>query len=183
MVSLNGALCHLICAHCCQPADSVTESDQPNFQKFLTNLLAPRASPHDSESSTTTMTSVNTLNTSVNTLNTPLQPIATSSRSQTTYVRINVKPAPGSRRGSPTKPAPSTTQSGQVVWEVRAHATGVERPPGEAEERTAQLGIGGNGTVSQREAGSEGDMKGKAIWVMGRAIPESNGEGEGNGQS
>ena len=41
----------------------------------------------------------------------------------------------------------------------------------------------GMGTVSQRESGSEGDLKGKAIWVMGRAIPESNGEGEGNGQS
>ena len=45
-----------------------------------------------------------------------------------------------------------------------------------------QLGTEGNGTVSQIE-GNGMDIKGKAIWVMGRAAGEGNGESEGNSQS
>lgn len=64
-----------------------------------------------------------------------------------------------------------------VVWEIRAHATGVE---GGDLSASGGFGLGGGGTMVPQSQ-DEGEMKGKAIWLMGRKVAEGNGE-EGNGQ-
>ncbi|ORX37908.1 hypothetical protein BD324DRAFT_623763 [Kockovaella imperatae] len=150
----------------------VHSPDRPQLKKFFVHLLAPNPSPQNSDSSTTTMTSLNTPSG-------PALPIGTSTKSETTFIRVETVPNTSKKASSkdsvPKKP-------GQVVWEVRAHATGVENP-GEIEERTMQLGTGMNGTVSQVEGKNGVDLKGKAIWVMGRSTAEPTGESDGNAQS
>ena len=69
---------------------------------------------------------------------------------------------------------------GPVVWELRAHATGLDGGSGRG---TASFGFAGAGTVVPQGSGDGADPKGRALWVMGRKIGEVGGEAEGNGQS
>lgn len=73
-----------------------------------------------------------------------------------------------------------------VVWELRAHATGLDSAgTGAVGVGGAPVGFGyaGNGALIPQPQGEAGDaMKGKAIWVMGRRAVENTGE-EANGQS
>lgn len=68
---------------------------------------------------------------------------------------------------------------GPVVWELRAHATGLD---GGNMNGSGSFGLAGSGTMVPQ--GTEGgEAKGRAVWVMGRKIGEMSGDGEGNGQS
>ena len=72
------------------------------------------------------------------------------------------------------------TDKGSVVWELRAHATGLDGGGGNG---AGSFGLAGAGTVVPQGSGDSGNAKGRAVWVMGRKIGEVSGEGEGNGQS
>ena len=87
--------------------------------------------------------------------------------------------------GSPATSRPSSS-SGQgsngdtqtIVWEIRAHATGVE---GNGDGQGG-FGLGGAGTmVPQITEGDE--LKGKAVWVMARRVGESPAESDSNGNN
>lgn len=134
-------------------------------------------------------------------------PMTTSSASHTTYVRMNIPNASSPRgqgQGGPVKQhsgssgssssnsnsntnasgpgmAPSSGDSGAsspktVVWEIRAHATGVE-----GQSDTPAFGLGGGGTMIPTTTTQGDDLKGKAVWVMGRRVGEGVGD-ESNGQ-
>ena len=155
-------------------------ADQPQLTAMLTSLLAPSLAHKRS----------NTSSDSSNTPSTPMQPQSTSSESHTTYVRM-ITDLPQSRPSSSkghhkmqSHNSGSSSGSGSsgsdvasprtVIWEIRAHATGVEGADLPA------FGLGGSGTMVPQTTGDE--MKGKAIWLMGRRIGEGLAEGEGNGQ-
>jgi hypothetical protein len=66
------------------------------------------------------------------------------------------------------------TGVGPRVWEFRAHTSG-----GEAGKDVAQSQFGPGGAGTMVPSGTSGDdVKGKAIWVMGRRIGEIRPETE-----
>lgn len=164
--------------------------DQPHLQNLFSSLLTPQPpslAHHSSSSDTTSSSNATPPFTSTKTKNSGT---SGSSRSQTTYVRMMADQP--------------------VVWELRAHATGMERighslaptgtGPGSALNPTGtsggSFGFGGQGTMVPSGSGNgsmggagdspsggvESGLKGKAVWVMGRRVAEGNGEGEVNGQ-
>lgn len=70
-----------------------------------------------------------------------------------------------------------------VVWELRVHATSQEPGPAGGAVGNVGFGYGGSGALvpqqKQQESGDE--MKGRAVWVMGRKAVETTGDD--NGQS
>ncbi|KGB78050.1 white collar 2 protein [Cryptococcus deuterogattii 99/473] len=148
--------------------DLVLVDDRPQLQTFFNSLLAPPL-----------------LNVEP-TLLSPQGPV-TLGGSQTTYVRM-LFAAPGSSRsdsdsGSYTRQR-SLSQSnygtpvrpllGPVVWEIRAHATGVGEDLNEAGRsgETARMTTDGPVVPGIRE----GDDKHKAIWIMARQVGEAMNE-------
>ncbi|KIR34516.1 white collar 2 protein [Cryptococcus deuterogattii MMRL2647] len=148
--------------------DLVLVDDRPQLQTFFNSLLAPPL-----------------LNVEP-TLLSPQGP-DTLGGSQTTYVRM-LFAAPGSSRsdsdsGSYTRQR-SLSQSnygtpvrpllGPVVWEIRAHATGVGEDLNEAGRsgETARMTTDGPVVPGIRE----GDDKHKAIWIMARQVGEAMNE-------
>lgn len=100
---------------------------------------------------------------------TPTPPSSSSTgRSHTAYVRMLT---------SEVEPG---TDKGPVVWEIRAHATGLN---GGSTIGAGSFGLAGSGTVVPQGTGEAEDAKGRAVWIMGRKIGEVGGEAEGNGQS
>ena len=66
-----------------------------------------------------------------------------------------------------------------MVWELRAHATGLDGTANGG----GSFGMGGAGTMVPHGSSDGGEMKGRAVWVMGRRIGEGGNENEGNGNS
>nr|XP_019043308.1 hypothetical protein I302_07883 [Kwoniella bestiolae CBS 10118]OCF22238.1 hypothetical protein I302_07883 [Kwoniella bestiolae CBS 10118] len=172
--------------------DLVFTADHGQIQTFFHHLLTPSL-PHHSSSSSTTM-SVSSASQQNNPHNIP----NTLGDSQTTYVRMlssSTSSSGGSNDNSPESssngtgsgsndtPSSSNKKIGPVIWEIRAHASGlgddipIPLPPG-----TENLTMAGtNGTLNTNNQGEGGNgMKGKAIWVMGRRVSENVGEGEMN---
>ncbi|WRT69488.1 uncharacterized protein IL334_006474 [Kwoniella shivajii] len=163
--------------------DFVFAADHPQIQTFFHHLLTPSL-PHHASSSTTITTSSNSLERS--NPNSNLSP--TQGDSQTTYVRMisaSSDSSPGSGTGSSSNDSSTNAHTpskkvGPLVWELRAHASGLgdELPI----QGTENLGPStGQGTVVQHNG--DNAMKGKAIWVMGRKVGENVTEVESSGNS
>jgi hypothetical protein len=83
-----------------------------------------------------------------------------------------------------------------VVWEVRAHVTGI-KDPAQGTDGTIIAPAGGGfrlngsgtmapdiGSNAQGAKGAQGEaesLKGKAIWLMGRRVGENQGEADSAG--
>nr|XP_019009136.1 uncharacterized protein I206_05781 [Kwoniella pini CBS 10737]OCF47917.1 hypothetical protein I206_05781 [Kwoniella pini CBS 10737] len=161
--------------------DLVFAADHSQIQTFFHHLLTPSLPHHGSSSSTSIATSSNSG---------PGASLSTSPTlgdSQTTYIRMLSTSANGSTDNSPesSNDSSNTTNSnsmgnskrgGPVVWELRAHASGLgdEIPI----SGTENFGTTQGGTVQQQpqsgENGAANGMKGKAIWVMGRRVRDNN---------
>jgi hypothetical protein len=95
---------------------------------------------------------------------------SSTSASRTTYARmLSGKGAGG-----------GTTAAQTAIWEVRVHATGLDGIPG-AGGMEAGFGLGNAGTVVP-QGGGFGDVRGRAVWVMGRKVGEGGSEIEGSTQ-
>ena len=177
----SSTMCMVGRGWCLSDSSLTSAADQPQLTAMLTSLLIPSLSHKRS----------NTSSESSNTPSTTMLPQSTSSASHTTYIRMLTDLSPsrpgsskghhklhsgnsGSSSGSGSSGSPTQTTPRTVVWEVRAHATGVEGADMPA------FGLGGAGTMVPQSGGDE--MKGKAVWVMGRRVGEAAAEGEGNGQ-
>lgn len=142
--------------------------DRPQLQSFFNSLLAPPL------------------------LN--VEPTLLSSEgpdtlggSRTTYIRM-LSAAPGPSRSDSSSRSSSGQRSlpqssygtpvgrilGPVVWEIRAHATGIGEDLGEAAGNGETLRMAADGTVVS--AIREGDGKHKAIWLMARQVGEGMNE-------
>jgi len=142
--------------------DLVFTPDHPQLQTLFSALISPHAPlTHQPNSNSTITTS------SSDDPNTSAMPSSTG-RSHTAYVRM-----------LPSEVEPGKDK-GPVVWELRAHATGLD---GGSANGAGSFGLAGSGTVVPRGSGDTGNAKGRAVWVMGRKIGEGIGEGEGKGQS
>ncbi|KAL7424878.1 white collar 2 type of transcription factor [Cryptotrichosporon argae] len=123
----------------------ICTADLPHVSTLFASLLSPATTP----SSTTTPS----------TDPSPSQPAPLTpnvGKSQTVYARINVLArAPAAERA-------------RVVWELRAHATGLGLDAAAAVAPAMFApGGAGTGTVVPRSAD---DVKGRAVWVMGRNV-------------
>lgn len=102
-------------------------------------------------------------------------------KSQTTYARMLAsadQSRPGSVDGAVKSRGTGGSIGGPVVWEIRAHATGLDGDAGSVNP-AAGFGLGGGGTmVPPNRQSEEGDLRGKAVWVMGRIVGESGAETE-----
>lgn len=143
-------------------------NDQPQIIAMFNSLLAPHLSHHQSNSSSNSSTN--------NSGSTPHTTSTTSSKSQTTYVRMLTELPPSRPSSATGTKIDRPDEPRTVVWEIRAHATGVE-----GADLPGGFGLGGGGTMVPQSQ-DEGEMKGKAIWVMGRRIGENMSD-EGNGQT
>lgn len=144
-------------------------ADHNQLHNMFNVLLAPQLMHRQSNSSSNSSTQPST----------PLMPLSTSTKSQTTYVRMiteSTPSRPSSAKGSSNGQTRSPDQPATVLWEVRAHATGVE-----GADMPGGFGLGGAGTMVPQGA-SDAEMRGKAVWLMGRRVGEALAEGEGNGQ-
>nr|XP_018260477.1 uncharacterized protein I303_07397 [Kwoniella dejecticola CBS 10117]OBR82635.1 hypothetical protein I303_07397 [Kwoniella dejecticola CBS 10117] len=173
--------------------DLVFAADHSQIQTFFHHLLTPSLPHHGSSSSTSITTSSNS-GPGANAGGSASSP--TLGDSQTTYVRMLNSSINGSTDNSPdsSNDSSNTTNSnsngtgnanasasanskrgGPVVWELRAHASGLgdEIPI----SGTENFGTTQGGTVQQQPQGGENSagngMKGKAIWVMGRRVGEN----------
>ncbi|ORY34878.1 hypothetical protein BCR39DRAFT_515313 [Naematelia encephala] len=165
--------------------DLVFTPDHPQLQVLFLSLLNPGHPPlaHNSDSSASNSTdSSGGLGFG--------QPAIFSGpsgagRTQTAYVRILAASEPSHPGTSSVatigkgSSSSSSSSSGPVVWELRAHATGLDGPlfGGPA------FGMAGQGTVEPQSQGNEGSLRGKAVWVMGRKVGQGQGEAESNGTS
>ncbi|KAE8542363.1 cutinase palindrome-binding protein [Cryptococcus gattii VGV] len=148
--------------------DLVLVDDRPQLQTFFNSLLAPPL-----------------LNVEP-TLLSPQGP-DTLGGSQTTYVRM-LSAAPGSSRSDSDSGSCNRQRSlsqsnygtpvgrllGPVVWEIRAHATGVGEDLNEAGRsgETSRMTVDGPVVPGI----GEGDDKHKAIWLMARQVGEAMNE-------
>lgn len=131
--------------------DLVYHADQTSLQSVLTSLITPSSSGGSSTSTSTPSSGGGPSG-------------SHAGRSQTTYARV-LSVDNGDK-----------TRSGPVIWEIRAHATGLEAGYG-----GQQGGMRLDGSVITPGSLDEGGLKGKAVWVMGRRI--GDGSAEDNGQS
>ncbi|WVF68641.1 hypothetical protein IAT40_003411 [Kwoniella sp. CBS 6097] len=155
--------------------DLVSTADHPQIQSFFMQLLTPTLTHHNSSS------------TSVTTSSASLAPPASQpsqGHSQGTYVRMVGSSSTSSSTDTPSSSEGSTPSkiAGPIVWELRAHASGLgdEIPNQGTGTGTENFGQANQGTVVPQSQANEG-MKGKAIWVMGRRVAEGSGDNGGNG--
>ncbi|WVR08246.1 hypothetical protein IAU60_005293 [Kwoniella sp. DSM 27419] len=150
--------------------DLVYTADHPAIQAFFLHLLTPSL-PHHQSSSTSITTSAAT---------SPSNTAPSQGESQTTYVRM-LGGSSSTDTSSSSEESTPVRATGPVVWELRAHATGLgdENQPALG---TENLNLGGQGTVVPQSQAAEG-MKGKAVWLMGRRVGDPQADSEGNGNS
>ncbi|GFZ50091.1 Cutinase gene palindrome-binding protein [Saitozyma sp. JCM 24511] len=151
--------------------------DHAQLQTLFTSLIHPTPPlPHQSSSNATTDSTPSTSTPGVPP-NTP-HPLG---KSQTTYARMLAsadQSRPGSVDGAVKSRGTGGSIGGPVVWEIRAHATGLDGDAGSVNP-AAGFGLGGGGTmVPPNRQSEEGDLRGKAVWVMGRIVGESGAETE-----
>ncbi|OXG25365.1 cutinase palindrome-binding protein [Cryptococcus neoformans] len=148
--------------------DLVLVDDHPQLQSFFNSLLAPPF-----------------LNVEPTLLS--AEGPDTLGGSQTTFIRMHsAAPGPsrsdsGSRSSSGQRSLPQSSYDtpvgrllGPVVWEIRAHATGIGEDMGEAGGNAEILRMAADGTVVSGIG--EGDGKHKAIWLMARQVGEGMNE-------
>ncbi|OCF46108.1 hypothetical protein I317_00198 [Kwoniella heveanensis CBS 569] len=154
--------------------DLVFAADHPQVQSFFMQLLTPSLKHHNSSSTTVTTSSASLAPTS--------QP--SQGHSQGTYVRMIGSSSSSSSTDTPSSSEGSTPSkiAGPIVWEIRAHASGLgDEPPNQGTGTgTENFGQANQGTVVPQSQANEG-MKGKAIWVMGRRVAEGSGDSAGGG--
>ncbi|WVQ96179.1 hypothetical protein IAU59_003282 [Kwoniella sp. CBS 9459] len=154
--------------------DLVFAADHPQIQSFFMQLLTPTLTHHNSSSTSVTTSSASLAPTS--------QP--SQGQSQGTYVRMVGSSSSTSSTDTPSSSEVSTPSriAGPIVWELRAHASGLgeEIPNQGTGTGTENFGQANQGTVVPQSQANEG-MKGKAIWVMGRRVAEGSGENSSSG--
>jgi hypothetical protein len=151
--------------------------DHAQLQTLFTSLIHPTPPlPHQSSSNATTDSTPSTSTPGV-LPNTP-HPLG---KSQTMYARMLAsadQSRPGSVDGAGKSRGTGGSIGGPVVWEIRAHATGLGGDTGSVNP-AAGFGLGGGGTmVPPNRQSEEGDLRGKAVWVMGRIVGEPGAETE-----
>ncbi len=178
---------------CCTRLTSLPGPDQDQLHALFNSLIVASRPLVNHKSSTTTSSTDTPTSTSSNDSSGPRSDTDPSA-SHTIYVRLLQSE---SAQKSPTSGSSSRGRSGPKVWELRVHTTGVGDGTNISSDGELGLGPGpgvvgtGNGTVvpaaSSRMSASvssgSDDMKGAAIWVMGRKIHEVGGENEGNSKS
>ncbi|WWD04123.1 hypothetical protein V865_002189 [Kwoniella europaea PYCC6329] len=166
--------------------DLVFSADHGQVQTFFHHLLTPSL-PHHASSSTSITTSTNSPNNNSTAQN-------TLGDSQTTYIRMlssssssvggsNDNSPESSSNGSNDTSSSTNKKIGPVIWEIRAHASGLgddmPLPPGT--ENLTMTSTNGTLTTNANVPGENGNgMKGKAIWVMGRRVSENFSESDPN---
>ncbi|OCF77776.1 hypothetical protein I204_01777 [Kwoniella mangroviensis CBS 8886] len=159
--------------------DLVFSADHGQVQTFFHHLLTPSL-PHHASSSTSITTSTNSPNNNSTAQN-------TLGDSQTTYIRMlssssssvggsNDNSPESSSNGSNDTSSSTNKKIGPVIWEIRAHASGLgddmPLPPGT--ENLTMTSTNGTLTTTANVPGENGNgMRGKAIWVMGRRVSEN----------